>query len=845
MQPTFRFTVVSELPEQLSALHRLAVNLRWAWDEEIASIFDRLDDRPAGERWRDIGEHPYVLVRSTGPARLAELADDHGFLAALEHASARLTDALEGPSWYGDRGERPIDVDEDGTGGVAYFSPEFGITEMVPQYSGGLGILAGDHLKASSDLGIPLVGVGLWYSEGYFHQFLDGSGWQGERNDRVDPLALGAVDTGVTVQVDLADETAHIKVWRIDVGRVPLYLLDTNIPENDASVRAVTNRLYGGDEQHRLRQEIVLGIGGVRALRALGIAPDVFHMNEGHAGFLGLERAREWVERGFTFDQALEAVRAGGVFTTHTPVPAGIDRFPRDLFERYFADFAPLLGITFDELFEFGTRDDEPDGKFNMAVMGMRLAMRRNGVAALHGAVAREMFAGMWPEHGADETPIGHVTNGVHARTWVSRPVDQLLTGAVGDDWHLADAERFEAVRHLDHGAIWHVRNEGRRELVDMVRSRLNDHVLDPDVLTIGFARRFATYKRANLLLGDIERLKRLLLSTERPVQFVFAGKAHPADQPGKSLIQQIHQVTRDADVRHRFVFLPDYDIGVARTMYHGCDVWLNTPRRPMEACGTSGMKAAMNGVLNCSILDGWWDEMSNGSNGWNIPSYDHLDGVDEAERDRREAAATFDLLEWSVAPLFYDRAEWGVPHGWVDRIVENWASLGWNVTAARMVRDYTHQLYEPAAHSAIAATADGGAPAQDLAAWRAGVAGAWPTVSVGLTASSSEAFGDGSTGVERAVTVSVAPGKLAWRELVVELVDGPLHDDGTIDLARATVTTLLDGAEPASIGADGTASLDASFVPGATGPWGVTARVLPTHPLLSTPLEPGLVARP
>ncbi|MEM1332114.1 MAG: alpha-glucan family phosphorylase [Actinomycetota bacterium] len=847
MQPTFRFTVASELPERLAPLHDLAVNLRWAWDEEIAQVFDRVDDRPAGQRWRDRGEHPHTMLQTITPSRLTGLSDDDDLVDAINRAAARLAEVTGEHCWYADRGEQPLGIDETGAGGVAYFSPEFGITEMLPQYSGGLGILAGDHLKASSDLGVPLVGVGLWYSEGYFHQFLDGSGWQGERNDRVDPVAHGAHDTGHVVSVDLAGETAHLRVWRVDVGRVRLYLLDANIAENPASIRAVTDRLYGGDEQHRLRQEIVLGIGGVRALRAVGLRPDVFHMNEGHAGFAGLERVREWVDEGLTFAEALEAVRAGGVFTTHTPVPAGIDRFPRDLFERYFADYAPLLGITFDELFEFGTRADEPDGKFNMAVMGMRLAMRRNGVAALHGAVARQMFDGMWPTHGADETPIGHVTNGVHARTWVSTEVDDLLSGAVGDDWHLADAERFGAVRHLDHGAIWHVRNTGRRELVEMVRDRVHDDVLDPDVLTIGFARRFATYKRANLLLGDIDRLKRLLLHADRPVRFVFAGKAHPADQPGKSMIQQIHHVTRDADVRHRFVFLPDYDIGVARTMYHGCDVWLNTPRRPMEACGTSGMKAAMNGVLNCSILDGWWDEMSNGANGWDIPSYDQLDGVDEAERDRREAAAAFDLLERSVAPLFYDRPHehTGVPHGWVERIVENWASLSWNVTAARMVRDYTTELYEPAARSAQAATADGAAPAKELAAWRSGVEAAWPGVSVELLAQDDAPFGDGVTGLERSATVLVHPGELAWRELVVELVHGPLRDDGSIDLARAEIVSLSNGAEPTALGDDGRAAFPVVFVPTVTGPCGVAARVLPTHPLLSTPLEPGLVAVP
>src|SRR6056297_1090593 len=540
MRPAHHFTVVSRVPDQLRPLEELAANLHWAWDRYVAGLFDRLDGTPDGRSWRESGQHPVDLVRRTTPACWDELAADDDYVARVDDARRRLASRLDGDSWFRDRSaDSPLDL-------VAYFSPEFGITEALPQYSGGLGVLAGDHLKASSDLGIPLVGVGLLYAEGYFHQELGPDGWQEERNERIEPVALGLHDTGVIVHVDLAGVEVAVRVWRVDVGRIPLYLLDTDVAGNPPEAVAVTDRLYGGDSEHRLRQEIVLGIGGVRALRALGIEPDVFHMNEGHAGFLGLERISEWVERGLAFPEALEAVRAGAVFTTHTPVPAGIDRFPHDLFERYFASYAPRLGITFPELFELGRREDEHDSKFNMAVMGMRLAMRRNGVAALHGAVARHMFEGMWPAHGPDETPIGHVTNGVHAQTWVSGPVNDLIGSAVGDDWYLADAERFEAVRHLDHGAIWHVRNEGRRELVDMIRSQLGDDLLDPGVLTIGFARRFATYKRANLLLSDPDRLRRLLLDAQRPVQFVFAGKAHPADQPGKSLIQQIHQVTRN-----------------------------------------------------------------------------------------------------------------------------------------------------------------------------------------------------------------------------------------------------------------------------------------------------------
>ncbi len=825
MRPTHQFTVTSEIPDVLSALPALAANLHWAWDRQLAAVFDRIDGRPVDESWRRTGQHPTDLIRRTDPARWHDLANDQDFVAQVADAKQRLDDALVGDTWFGDRAK--------GNGSalrsVAYFSPEFGITEALPQYSGGLGILAGDHLKASSDLGIPLIGVGLLYAEGYFRQRLDADGWQEERNETIDPNALGIVPTGVVVEVDLAGVTAKVQVWRVDVGRIALYLLDTNVPGNPPEVVSVTNRLYGGDEQHRLRQEIILGIGGVRALRALGLDPQVFHMNEGHAGFLGLERVREWIDRGLTFPEAIEAVRAGGVFTTHTPVPAGIDRFPRDLFERYFADFAPLLGLTFDELFAIGERIDEPDGKFNMAVMGMNLASRRNGVAALHGVVAREMFSGLWPDIPVHETPVGHITNGVHARTWVSDRVDELLSDVVGDNWHLADESEFARVREIDHSAIWSVRRQGRQELVDLVRDKLGNDLLDPDVLTIGFARRFATYKRANLLLGQLDRLKSLVLDADRPVQFVFAGKAHPADHPGKSLMQQIHQITRDSDVRHRFVLIPDYDIGIARTMYHGCDVWLNTPRRPMEACGTSGMKAALNGVLNCSILDGWWDEMSNGTNGFDIPSFD--DDHDDARRDQREANATYDVLEQELVPLFYERGDDAVPHGWIDRIKDNWISLGWNVIAGRMVRDYTTELYEPAAAAADAATEDDAACAKELAAWRAGVGSVWSTVRIVVDPASE--LTDGVAGHRRHVVATVDPGKMRLDEVTVQIVHGPLDPSGALDGNRV---------ETVAMSGDGTGRFTGEFAPSGAGPWGAAVRAMPFHQALSNPIETGLV---
>jgi starch phosphorylase len=826
MRPVRQFNVVGHVPESLRAIEPLAANLHWAWDRQLAGLFDRLDGTRGGRSWRETGQHPVDLIRRTTSACWAGLADDDQFIEQLGHAQQRLVDALEAPSWFSRRradGDTALES-------VAYFSPEFGITEALPQYSGGLGVLAGDHLKASSDLGIPLVGVGLLYTEGYFHQLIDSDGWQQERNERIDPDALGLHPTGVEVVVDLADVPVTVRVWRADVGRIQLYLLDTNVPSNPPDAVAVTDRLYGGDQEHRLRQEIILGIGGVRALRALDIHPQVFHTNEGHAGFLGLERIREWVQRGLGLDEAIEAIRAGSLFTTHTPVPAGIDRFPRPLFEAYFDRFAEHCGVTIDELFALGRSSGEPD-KFNMAIMGLRLAAHSNGVARLHGAVSREMFGDLWPGLPIPEVPIGHVTNGVHARTWVSDRVDELLSQMIGDEWHLADESDWERVHQLDHRHIWDVRNDGRRELVDMVRDRLGANLLDPDVLTIGFARRFATYKRSTLLLEQLDRLRALLLDADRPVQFVFAGKAHPADEPGKEMIREIDRLTRDADVGHRFVFIPDYDIGIARTMYHGCDVWLNTPRRPMEACGTSGMKAALNGGLNCSIRDGWWDEMSDGHNGFDIPSFD--DDADLDRRDRREASAAFEVIEREIVPLFYSRHDDGLPHGWIDRITTNWATLGWRAIAGRMVRDYVTQYYEPAGAGTDTMTADDADPARELAAWKHRVRAAWPGVDVRLIDDASD-IDTGDAGDVRHVVAELDSGDLDSGDLAVQLVHGPLLGDGSFDEAELEMVPMVVGDDH---------RYRASFTPDRAGRWGVAARVLPSHPHQRSLFDTGLIA--
>ena len=816
MRPVRRFEVLPTIPDALAALPELVTNLHWTWDPEAIRLFQRL-----WPGWSAGQAHPAEMLRTTGPERLAELAADPSVVDDLGAVSRKLRTALTATTWFESRRGSPLRS-------IAYFSPEFGITEALPQYSGGLGVLAGDHLKASSDLGVPLVGVGLLYTEGYFRQRLDADGWQQESRAEFDPRSLGLTDTGVEVTVDLAGDPVAAHLWRADVGRIPLYLLDTEVPGNSPDGVAVTDRLYGGDEHHRLRQEIMLGIGGVRALRALGIDPDVFHTNEGHAGFLGLERIRELIAEGVAFDAAVEVVRGGGLFTTHTPVAAGIDRFPRQLMAQYFTGFAAECGVPFERLFALGQPPSDDDDKFNMAVMGLRLAARSNGVARLHGAVSRRMFHALWPQLSVDEVPIGSVTNGVHGRTWVSARVDALLTRVVGEQWPNTDAERWARIRDVDPVEAWATLNDGRDELVRLARQRLGAEILSPRRLTIGFARRFATYKRATLLLSDPDRLLRLLHHPDRPVQFVFAGKAHPADTPGKELIQRIEQFARQADVRSRFVFLADYDISIARAMYHGCDVWLNTPRRPLEACGTSGMKAALNGALNCSILDGWWDECYDGANGWAIESAP--DDPDLDRRDLREANSLFSILEQQVTRKFYDRED-GVPRDWVDMVRHAWASLGPRVTASRMVRDYTTDLYEPAAASAQRRAGDQAKAAVELAAWRKRVIAAWDDVEV------REVDVDASNvpaGATRPVTAQVVLGGLSTEDVRVEVVHGPLGHDG--EFHTRLFTTELQPRDPA------TGTYAGEIVIGLPGAYGVTARVFPVHPDLAHEFDLGLM---
>ncbi|WP_210417109.1 alpha-glucan family phosphorylase [Citricoccus sp. SGAir0253] len=873
MKAIRRFTVRTHLPASIAGLGRLATNLRWSWHPETKRLFHDLD--PAA--WRRLDQDPVALLGSFDRARLAELAADESIVRRVAAATEDLDRYLTEDRWF----QHESAGWEVPPRSIAYFSPEFGITAVLPQYSGGLGILAGDHLKSASDLGVPVIGVGLLYQSGYFKQSLSRDAWQQETYPVLDPdnlpLSLLKHRDGTPALVSLplpGHRTLHAQVWRADVGRVPLLLLDSNVPANDDTARSVTDRLYGGGGEQRLQQELLLGMGGVRALRLFAEltgteAPSVYHTNEGHAGFQGIERIEELMAAGLDWESALCSVRASTVFTTHTPVPAGIDRFDRSLVEQFFrAGLAPSVPV--EEVLALGAEDYDGGhrGLHNMAVMGLRLGQRANGVARLHGQVSREMFRGLWPGFDADEVPITSITNGVHAPTWVSstvsdRAIELFGTSAVaGPDWG--------RVWDVPDEELWEVRRTLRRALIADVRARLRSSwlkrgaseaevawtasVLDEDVLTIGFARRVPTYKRLTLMLRDPARLKRLLLDPEHPVQLVVAGKSHPADEQGKLMIQEMVRFADDPEVRHRIAFLPNYDIQMASTLMPGCDVWLNNPLRPLEACGTSGMKVAMNGGLNLSVLDGWWDEMFDGENGWAIPTASSA--ASTGERDDIEAAALYDLLESQVVPRFYgaERSDQagaagpsaasrdGLPHQWIAMVKHTMATLGPAMSADRMVQDYVTRLYRPAAAAGRVMDGDDFARARELAGWKTRVRSAFGRVAVehvdSLGVSEEPQVGD-----ELQVSAYVDLGDLEPADVCVQAVYGRVATEpsGSLDEDRLVDTSALELSPAEDLG-EGRWRFAGSLLIDRSGAFGYSVRVLPRHELLASPAEMALV---
>ncbi|MDZ7370833.1 MAG: alpha-glucan family phosphorylase [candidate division KSB1 bacterium] len=842
--------VVPRLPEKLQFLRELAFNLYWTWDPNSRALFRRLDP----ELWETVNRNPVLLLGTISQEKLQAAAENEGYLASMERVRAALADYLSRKTWYEQNfaDEKPFTI--------AYFSMEYGLAACLPIYSGGLGVLSGDHLKAASDLGLPLVGVGLAYQQGYFQQYLATDGWQQETfpiNDFYNlPFSLERSATGepLTVSVELPGREVFAQIWRVVVGRVPLYLLDANIPQNSPEDRLITSQLYGGGEEMRIRQEILLGVGGMRALRALGIRPQVCHMNEGHSAFLALERIRTYLEEhpGADFDQAFAATRVGNVFTTHTPVPAGIDRFDPSMVRYYLETYCKSLDLPFDRLMQLAGRKEGED-KFNMAIFAIRMAGGCNAVSKLHSRVSRSMWRHLWPNLPTDEAPIGYVTNGVHVRSWISHDLSELFSRYLHPTWYRnpVDPDIWERIDQIPDVELWRTHERRRERLVTFARKRLQDRlkglgaaaadieraaeVLQPDALTIGFARRFAAYKRAYLLFSNKERLRRLLNDPSRPVQIILSGKAHPLDREGKEILRSIMSIAKEEDFRDKIVFIENYDMRIAAYLVQGADVWLNTPRRPREASGTSGMKAAANGALNLSILDGWWDEAyaMNPGIGWAIGKGEE-NYRDEAEQDRIEAEELYHLLENHVIPLFYQRGSGGVPREWVKMMKAGMKTVCPYFNTTRMVREYFTDYYLPAYRRLSRVDDEQGKIIKDFVTWQHKVEQNWDKVEV--MSLSVDSGRDVEIGSEVEVLARVRLGALQTDDVMVQVYYGRVGEEG--DLKDPQTAEM----RPTGTPSDGVVLYQTSLKTTTSGQMGFTVRVFPRHQLIEHPAETGLI---
>jgi starch phosphorylase len=835
IRPLQEFLVRPALPRALERLPELGLNLMWSWNHSLRALFRRLDPG----QWKASNHNPVLMLGRVSQETLERAAADPRYLA-LYRRSCEIHDAyLQAPGIQApnsNKTSKPLLI--------AYFSMEYGLLDCMPIYSGGLGVLSGDHLKAASDAKVPLVGVGLLYQTGFLSQRLDPDGWQEERvivNDfyslPISPVTR-ADGTPMLVDVMLAGVQVYVKVWRIDIGRVKLYLLDTNIRENDDPIhRDITSRLYGGDLHKRIRQEIVLGIGGVRTLTALGLEPSVYHMNEGHSAFLALERIRVLMQgHSLSFPEALEASRSNNVFTTHTCVPAGIDLFDPGLMYQYFGDFCSEAEIPFEELLGLGRfHPTDPNEPFSMAVAALKMSSYRNAVSMLHRSVSQKMWEGLWPSMPVWEIPITSVTNGVHLASWINGDLASLYDQYLSPDWRdgLSDRKQWEQIREIPITELWEAHRRRKRQMVAFVQERAAasaiarkapvaevkrlEEVLNPEALTIGFARRFATYKRATLLFRDLDRLKKILSHPTRPVQIVIAGKAHPLDVPGKTLIREIVHHSRQGEFQGHIVFVEDYSIQVARELVGGVDVWLNTPRRGEEACGTSGMKAGINGVLNLSVLDGWFDEAETESEGWPIGDREPY----SPERDDAHAAGLYSILENEIIPLYYERREQGVPVEWMERVVRSLEYLSSQFNSQRMVLEYLEQLYEPA-HTGFAQTRqDSFALARNKVIWTANLGARWQDIRI--VNYSSGAGTTVSTGSQIPLRALVDLAGLVPDDVRVEAVVGRVDGEG--NLADVEVLTLRPLEQQDALFLFGT-----DFVPATTGRLGFSVRITANH---------------
>lgn len=852
VKPVATVHIVPNLPKPLSRLNELAYNLRWSWDQDTIGLFRRLDR----DLWESTGHNPVWMLGLIDQSRLEALTEDQAFMSMFNRVCRDFDDYMSTKdTWYAHNhgtADKPF---------IAYFSMEFGLTECLQNYSGGLGVLSGDHLKSASDLGVPLVGVGLLYQEGYFRQYLNADGYQQESypiNDYANLPVTQQYDADgkpMRVSVPMPGRELYAAVWKVQVGRVPLYLLDTNIPENTREEdRNLTDQLYGGDRRTRIRQEILMGIGGIRALDKLDLRPKICHMNEGHAAFLSLERARVFMqENDVTFWQAKEITSAGNIFTTHTPVPAGLERFGFDLIDEHFTDYYRELGLSRQEFIDLGREHMGDYELFSMPVLALKMSAKANGVAELHGVVSRNLWQWMYPGTPESEIPITSITNGVHIQTWISNEMSQLFDRYLAPRWRTEewDSAVWEDVDTIPDTELWRTHERRRERLIAFTRARLRmqllrrgappheveaaDEVLDPDALTIGFARRFATYKRATLIMKDVERLKAILNNAERPVQFIFAGKAHPHDTGGKELIRQITNLARTAEFRHRMVFLEDYDMQVARYLVQGVDVWMNTPRRPKEASGTSGMKVIYNGGLNFSILDGWWAEGYDPSLGWAIGNGEEYPEYEWDHQDFVESEALYNVLEHDIVPLYYDRARDNLPREWVQRIKNSMRKLAPFFTTARMVQEYTDEAYIPFYKLEASLTTPTLERGLEYAAWRARLDHAWAQVKVEKVDVSENLL---KVGADLLVTASVQLGPLQPTDVQVQLYYGQLTPRGEIGSPATALNMELVGAN----GSSGSYTFKANVHYDTSGERGLSVRILPNNESLPTPFQPGMI---
>jgi starch phosphorylase len=839
----FTYTVKPKIPPALAALEEIAHNLWLSWNFDAIMLFIRLDY----DGWMQSHQNPARMLGMVSQARYEQMSQDDSYLAALKFVYDKFEAYKEGDTWYsGDR-----------KNSIAYFSMEYGLDVSLPIYSGGLGILSGDHMKTCSDLGLPLVGVGLLYRQGYFKQYLNADGYQQEQypeNDWYNMPVKRCMDARgqmMKISVELGGQIAIAQIWEAQVGRSKIYLLDTNIDENSPDLKTVTATLYGGDKEARIRQEILLGIGGIRALRALGINPAVTHMNEGHSAFLSFERMREFMaERGFSFLEAQQAVWPTNIFTTHTPVPAGNERFPVSLVERYFKAWAEEFKIDWRDFLALGReRPDDPAEDFCMTVLALKTSAYSNGVSRLHGAVSRKMWRSIWPDLGESEIPISSITNGVHPRTWISNTMLDLLDRYFGPRFteEPSNKDLWDRMNRISDEELWRAHERRRERMVVFARDRLRqqmrrngsgeaqlqraEDVLSPYVLTIAFARRFATYKRGNLLLRDPERLFKILSDNDRPVQVIFAGKAHPNDLAGKELIKSIVHFAQNPELRSRIVFVEDYDMTMARYLTSGADVWLNNPRRPLEASGTSGMKAAMNGVLNCSVLDGWWDEAYSPECGWAIGKGEIYE--DEGLQDEIESKALYDLLEREIVPLFYARGRDGLPRDWIKKMKSSMRVAGKDFSSHRMLVEYSEKFYFPALANYTRLVQEDFRDARELAAYLKRVRSQWPLLRVLDVSSDSKPIME--RGDKITVKARLNLGGLSPEDLCVELYHGAVSAKGEFtDPERAEMKPTGKSGSDWEYGVEMTCSQ--------TGCQGHTVRILPRHRALAHPFLPGLV---